>query len=254
MQNKNKTVIKSMDLLNLFLTYPKLSFNEMIKVSGMPKTSVHRMLGSLEDMGFLDKDEDGKYSLGLLFLQYGQLVADRLDIRQIALPYMKSLRDEMGEAVNLTIRDQHEAMYVEKVDTTQPVRLYTAIGRKSPLYAGACSRVLLAFLPEDELEQYLQDVELRAIGSGTITDQEKLRKVLKETKRNGYTISNSELEDYTTSIAAPIFNHKREVVAGISVAGPNVRFQAETIPVIIDKVKEVAEHISAKLGYDDKKE
>ncbi|MDQ0243643.1 DNA-binding IclR family transcriptional regulator [Bacillus fengqiuensis] len=249
MQSKNKTVVRSMDILNLFLTHSKLSFNEMVQLSGIPKTSVYRMVMSLEEMGLLDKDEDGKYSLGLLFLQFGHLVAERLDIRQVALPIMQKLHDEVGEAVNLIVQDGKEAIYIEKLDTKQPVRLYTAIGRRTPLYAGACSRVILSFLPHHEREEYLDEIELKPIASGTITDKEKLRLLLKESQETGYTVSYSELENYTSAIAAPIFNHKGEVTAGISIAGLDVNYQQERLPELSEKVKNAAHEISRKLGY-----
>lgn len=247
-ENKNKTVIKSMAILNLFLIHSKLNLNEVIALLHMPKTSVHRMLTSLEDMQLLDKDKDGYYSLGLLFLQFGQLVAQRLDIRQIALPVMKALRDEVEEAVNLIVKYGNEAMYIEKQDTNQPVRLYTAIGRKSPLYAGD-SRIILAYLSEEEVAQYINEIHLQPIGYGTITDKEKLRLTIEETRRNGYTISRSELENYTSAVAAPIYDHKGHVVAGISVAGLDIRFSEERLPLLVEKVKAAAKDISMKLGY-----
>jgi DNA-binding IclR family transcriptional regulator len=249
MQSKNKTVVRSMDILNLFLTHSKLSFNEMVLFSGIPKTSVYRMVISLEEMGFLDKDKDGKYSLGLLFLQFGHLVAERLDIRQIALPIMQKLHHEVGEAVNLIVQDGKEAIYIEKLDTKQPVRLYTAIGRRSPLYAGACSRVILAFLPHDERDQYLEQIELKPIASGTITDKERLRLLLEEAQRSGYTVSHSELENYSSAIAAPIFNYKGQVIAGISIAGLDVNYHQEALPQLVEKVKHAAYEISQKFGY-----
>lgn len=249
MESKNKTVVKSMEILNLFLTYPKLSFNEIIQLSGIPKTSVYRMVMSLEEMGLLDKDKDGKYALGLLFLQFGHLVAERLDIRQVALPIMHKLHDEVGEAVNLIVQDGKDAIYIEKLDTKQPVRLYTAIGRRSPLYAGACSRVILAFLPDNEQEQYLEQIELKPIASGTITEKEKLLFVLEESQKTGYTISHSELENHTSAIAAPIFNYKGQVIAGISIAGLEVNYQQDRLPQLIEKVKDAAQEISRKFGY-----
>lgn len=249
MQSKNKTVVRSMDILNLFLTHSKLSFNEIIQFSGIPKTSVYRMVMSLEEMGLLDKDENGKYALGLLFLQFGHLVAERLDIRQVALPIMHKLHNEVGEAVNLIVQDGKDAIYIEKLDTKQPVRLYTAIGRRSPLYAGACSRVILAFLPNNEQEQYLEQIELKSIASGTITDKEKLRFLLEESQKKGYTVSRSELEDYTSAIAAPIFNYKGHITAGISIAGLDVNYQQDRLPQLIEKVKDAALEISRKYGY-----
>ncbi|MFC4767920.1 IclR family transcriptional regulator [Effusibacillus consociatus] len=254
MQHKNKTVVKSMELLNLFLTNERLSLQEMAELSKIPKTSVHRMIGSLEEMGFLTKDEEGKYSLGLLFLQFGQLVAERLDIRQVALPVMTRLRDEIGEAVNLIVRDGHEAIYIEKVDTNQPVRVYTAIGRRAPMYAGACPRILLAFLPDFEQDKYLNEVELKPIGSGTITDPDRLRTVLSESRKTGYSVSHSELHNSTSAVGAPIFNHQGQVVAGLSIVGPEARFQEDRLPVLIKKVQGAANEISHKLGWTGLKE
>lgn len=249
MQVKNKTVVRSMDILNLFVDHSALSFNEIVELSGIPKTSVYRMVLSLEEMGFLDKETDGKYSLGLLFLQFGHLVSERLDIRKMALPIMQRLHHEVGEAVNLIVQDGKEALYVEKLDTKQPVRLFTAIGRRSPLYAGACSRIILSFLPEDEREQYLGEIELKPIASGTITDKEELLHVLEESQKMRYTVSYSELQDYSAAVAAPIFNHNGRIIAGISIAGLDVNYQQERLPYLVEKVKGAAQEISRKFGY-----
>lgn len=249
MQNKNKTVVKSMALLNLFLHKPRLTLSELVSLTGMPKTSVHRMVSSLEEMGFLSRDASGAYSLGLVFLEFGQLVADRLDIRKIAKPVMEELCREVDEAVQLIMRDGNEAIYVEKIEGTQTVRLYTAIGRRSPLYAGACARSILSFLPREEIEAYIKQTELISIGSGTITDPEKLLQEIDASVQNGYTVSYSELENYTAAIGAPIFNHKRQVAAGISIAGFEARFTEDRLPYLTEKVKDAALQISRKIGY-----
>lgn len=248
-QNKNKTVVKSMELLHLFMEHPSLSLNEMVQLSGIPKTSIHRMVGSLEDMDLLKKGEDGKYSLGLLFLQFGQLVAERLDIRQIALPVMTALREQVDEAVNLIIQDGKEAIYIEKLDTNHPVRLYTKVGRRSPLYAGACSRIILSYMEDKDRERYLQDVELTPIGRGTITDMDHLRHELQKAREQGYTISYSELENDTVSIAAPIFDHRSRLVAGLSIAGPEVRFGKDRLGELIFRLQTAAQEISRALGW-----
>lgn len=249
MQHRNKTVVKSMEVLNLFLTHAKLSFQDIVQLSGLPKTSVHRMVGSLEDMGFLKKDHEGKFSLGLLFLQFGRLVSERLDIRNIAYPFMEALRDDADEAVNLVIRDEDEAIYIEKLDTNQHVRVYTQTGRRAPLYAGACPRILLAHFPPQELEQYIKETELRPIASGTITDWEHLERVLRESRESGCSVSHSELHDDTSAVAAPIFDATGQVVAGLSLVGPEVRFQNEYLSNLIEKVKRTARQISVELGW-----
>jgi IclR family KDG regulon transcriptional repressor len=249
LSDTNKTVVKAVELLNVFLEHPQLTLQELVNQTGLPKTSVHRMVSTLEEAGFLKRGLTGTYELGLAFLQFGHAVSERLDIRKMSLPVMQQLKEEIGEAVNLIIRDGNEAIYVEKVDTTEPVRVYTAIGRRAPMYAGACPRILLAFLPKKHLEQYLETVQLLPIANNTITDKNVLRRVLEEARKNGYTVSHSELANFTSAVAAPIFNHSGQVVAGLSIVGPENRFQEEHLPRLIEKTKAAAREISAKLGW-----
>ncbi|GAE26416.1 transcriptional regulator [Halalkalibacter wakoensis JCM 9140] len=249
MHSQNKTVVKSLVILNLFRKHSTLTLNEIVRLSELPKTSAHRMVGSLTEMGFLTKDNQGSYSLGLLFLEFGEIVSERLNLRKIAKPYMEDLRDKVNEAVNLTIRDGDEALYVEKIDTDHPVRLFTKIGRRSPLYTGACSRIILAYMEDQEREAYVERTTLESIGIKTITSKSKLKEVLHQSRLNGYTISYSELENNTVSIAAPIFNYAGQIAGGLSVAGPETRFTEDKIKELTQQVKETAYRISKELGF-----
>ena len=239
-----------MDILNLFIDHTELSFQEVIELSGIPKTTAFRMLKSLEEMEFLEKGTDAKYRLGILFLKFGHLVSMRLDVRKIAYPIMNELHNDVKEAINLIVRDGNEAMYIEKVDTQQKVRLYTAIGRKSPLYAGACSRAILSFLPDAKIKEYLESIELESFAMGTITDKEKLYETIVQVKDLGYTISHSELENHTSAIAAPIFDHKGEVIAAMSIAGLASNYQGESVEIFVEKLKQATAEISKQLGYE----
>ncbi|GAB6935616.1 IclR family transcriptional regulator [Calditerricola yamamurae] len=247
--SKNVTLVRAMRVLDLFRDHEQLSLSEITARSGLPKTTVFRMVSALVDMGFLTRDAGGAYRLGLRFLEFGWLVAERLDLRRVALPVMQALRDEVGDAVNLVVRDGTEAIYIEKVEALHPVRVYTRIGRRAPLYAGACPRILLAYLPESEQERYLHHVTLTPIGAGTITDPQRLRAVLRETRQCGYTVSHSELETGSSAVAAPVFDHTGQVVAGLSVAGPEAHYAPDALPGLIDKVKRAAADISRRLGW-----
>lgn len=239
-----------MDILNLFIEHTELSFQEIIELSEIPKTSVYRMLKSLEEMEFLEKGTDAKYRLGMLFLKFGHLVSSRLDVRKIAYPIMQELHNDVKEAVNLVVRDGEEAIYIEKIDEKQKVRLYTAVGRKSPLYAGACPRAIFSFLPEHEVKDYLDSVELKSYANGTITDKEKLVEKIRKEREQGYTISHSELENHTSAVAAPIYNHLGEVVAGLSIAGIEANYQGENVDLFARKLKTATAEISRQLGYE----
>lgn len=249
MNSKNKTVVRSMDILNLFIDHSELSFQEIITLSGMPKTSVYRMLATLEEMGFLEKGSDTKYRLGLVFLKFGHLVSSRLDIRKVAYPYMNRLHQETEEAVNLVIREGNETIYIEKVDMYQKVRLYTAIGRRSPLYAGACPRAILSFLPDAEIADYTEAIELNPIAQGTITNLKQLHESIQQARIEGCTVSHSELENHTSAVAAPIYNNVGEVVAAISIAGIEANYVGEKVELLKEKVKATALEISRQLGY-----
>lgn len=239
-----------MDILNLFIDHTELKFQEVIDLSGIPKTTAFRMLKSLEEMEFLEKGTDAKYRLGILFLKFGHLVSMRLDVRKIAYPIMNTLHNETKEAINLIVRDGNETIYIEKIDTKQKVRLYTAIGRKSPLYAGACPRAILSFLPEAEIKEYLESIELESFAKGTITDKEKLYETIVQARKSGYTISHSELEDYTSAVAAPIFDHKGEVIAAMSIAGLETNYQGDHVGGVVEKLKKATAAISNQLGYE----
>lgn len=247
--SKNKTVVRTMDILNLFIEHEKLTFQEIVNLSGIPKTSVYRMLKSLEEMTFLEKGDDNYYRLGLTLLKFGTLVSERLDLRQIAYPIMKELHDEIEEAVQLIILQKDEAMYIEKIDRKQKVRLYTGVGRKAPLYAGACSRVLLSFMDDQSIKDYIQNTTLQQHAKGTITDKRKLYQTIDEARKNGYTLSYAELQDHSAAIAAPIFDHMGKVIAGLSIAGIEMNYQGENISFFAKKVINKANEISKRLGY-----
>jgi IclR family KDG regulon transcriptional repressor len=239
-----------MEILNLFKKFNCLTLQEIVFHSEIPKSSAHRMACSLESMGFLQRNEDGSYSLGLLFLEFGHLVAERIDVRRVAYPIMEQLKNEIGEAVNLVIKDGDEALYIEKVETSERVRVYTQIGRRAPLYAGACPRILLTYLSKEQQDDYLSRIELVPYGVNTITDRRGLLELLATDRKKGYTVSHSELEDYSSAVGAPILNFRSELIAGISIVGPEVRFRIDQhLEKVISCAVRGAKEISRKMGW-----
>jgi IclR family transcriptional regulator, KDG regulon repressor len=245
----NVTIVKSMDILDLFISNPKLSLHEIIQLSGKPKTSIHRILGSFEAIGFLEKDNEGYYHLGLKLLQLGHLVSERLDVSKISLPYMNQLYKEVEETTMLAILRGNESVVVASVEADQPIKLRSKIGEKTPLYAGSSSRIILAFLSEKEQETYISKTTLEKLATNTILDKDELQQVLKEARENGYTISKSEVGDLTVGLSAPIFNHKNMVIAALTIAGVYTNITDEKIPILVKKIKDAAKEISFKLGY-----
>lgn len=245
----NKTVVKSMEIIHVFYQQEHATLSELMAHTGLPKTSAHRMAETLVEMKFLEKDGEGRYRLGLLFLSLGNLVAERLDVRAIALPHMQRLRDQYGEAVNLIIQDDTEAVYIEKADTNERIRVFTQIGRRAPLYAGACPRVLLAYLPEKEQNRLFTKFTYKHYAEGTPLSEREVRKKLQQTREQGWSLSHSELESHSSAVGVPIFDHTGHVVAGLSFVGPEIRFQeAAHVHKLAKALQQAAMDISKRLG------
>lgn len=250
----NNSLDKALKLIDFFIKEEKpIGLSELSRMSGTPKATVYRILTTLEENGYLNRvdsgDDRGKYRLGFKFIEVGKIVSENMELRKIALPYMKELGQKTMENVQLIAPVGDEAIYIEKVESPHPVRLYTRVGRRVPFYGGACSRAILTFMRDEEIDNLLKAIELKKITPNTIIDKDKLLETIQQDRKNGYTISYGELEPDTVSIGAPIFNDHGEVIASVSIAGPEGRFQGERLKELISGIKDIATKISTVLGY-----
>ncbi|MBD8006192.1 IclR family transcriptional regulator [Bacillus norwichensis] len=245
----NVTIVRAMDILDLFIFHSKLNLQEIIQLSGRPKTSILRILQSFETIGFLERDSNGDYSLGLKLLQLGHLVSERLDINQLAMPIMEELYQKTGKTIMLSLLQGDKVITVASLETEHPIKIGSSIGRQTPLYAGSPARIILAFQPEKKQKTYLDSISLQKIASNTITDKDQLSEVLNKNIKDKYVLSHSEVNDHTTGLSAPIFNHKNEVFAAITIAGISADFTELEIPELIKEVQAAALAISSQFGY-----
>ncbi len=256
----SKTMEKGLSLLDYFTEEKSsLTLEEIAILSKMPKPTAYRLLRSLVTVGFLKRPaiekngelvEGDAYVLGLKLLELGERVSGGLEIRSIALPYMKKLQSQLNEAIQLVAYDNGQGIYIEKVESTRPVRLYTRVGRQAPLYAGACPRVLLAFLPDEQINEILLK-PLINFASHTPKNSDEVWGLIYKTREEGFTYSISELEEGTVSIAVPIFNHRHEVEFSISIAGFPVSLPLEDVYRFVEPLWEIASNISTEIGFKD---
>jgi DNA-binding IclR family transcriptional regulator len=250
----NQSVLKALKLLDLFTedTY-ELTLKEISSRSNLPKPTAYRLLTALETAGFLYKtkesEHDSRYRLGLKLLELGQLVSDKLEVRKIALPYMQQLGNEINEVIHLVVINQGEATYIEKVDSTRPLRLYTRVGKSAPLYAGSGPKLLLAYLSEEKQEEILQQAESATYPNGKPIQTARLKEDLQKIKKEGFAWSSGEQDEDTTGISYPIFDFRNEVVAALAVSGLSSHFTGEHLELIKKKTDQTAEEISGKLGF-----
>lgn len=242
----NKSVHKALLLLELFIDQEQRSLHEIATEANMPKATAYRLLETLEAHQFLHKTKesqhDSQYQLGLKLLEYGQLVADRLELREIALPYMEKLRQEINEAIHLVVLNKDMATYIEKVDSTRALRLNTRVGKSSPLYMGSGPKLLFAHLPNEKQHKILQKI-------AQFIDQKNLKKELTKIKQQGFSYSIGEQDVDTTGISYPIYNHEQTVIAALTVSGLSRYYVGENLKKIKQKTKLAAKAISKQLGY-----
>lgn len=251
----NQSLDRAFRILSLFGPgQPCLGLSEISRLAGLSKATAHRLLTTMEQYGLLARNSvgdatDRRYRLGLKLLELGRIVSDGLEVRRVALPFMRLLRNEVGESVNLVVVDGLDGVYVEQVEGTQPVRLYIQVGRRAPLFAGASTRLLLAHLPPDDVEKILTQRPPRAYTPGTITDVPAILELLARARRDGYTVSRGELQPGTVEVAVPLLNYSGDVVAALSLAGPENRFGQEDVNRLLGPLQRCAADISAAMGY-----
>jgi IclR family transcriptional regulator, KDG regulon repressor len=244
-----QTIDRAIKILKSFsMDEKELSLADLNRKLGLSKSSLQRILNTLVLHGLLDKDERRKtYQLGIELYFLGGLVEKNSHLLSISKSLMENLRDELGEAVSLSILHQRERKCIGYIPSKHELMTLIFVGQTSPLYAGASAKVLMAYLPTDELTELLDEIELMKITNDTIQNKEELLKELDVIQKQGYAMSYGERVKGAFSVSAPIMNRFNEVVAGISLTIPTVRVDNEKIDVYIENVKKTASLISQRL-------
>ena len=215
----------------------------------LAKSTVYRLLQTLVGRGYAVQDSaSGRYQLGLKFLELGVLVSNRLSIRRIARPILQRLMESTNETVHLGLLEGHEVVYADKIECSQTIRMYSRVGRRSPLHCTALGKALLAHQPESTVRDLLRAGLKRRTGR-TLTTGRDLRAELRQVREQGYASDDEEFEEGLRCLAAPIRDHGGSVVASLGIAGPAVRLNPARLPEQIKLVKDAAETVSTALGY-----
>jgi len=241
---------RGLRLLSLFVDSPKnMSASRIVKLSGLPVSTAHRFLMNLTSAGYLNCDGNGDYHLGIACVSLGQAALSQLDLRPLSLPYLQELNRRTRETVHLTVRFGLSAVYVEKLDSPEPLRIHSRIGAAIPLYCTAVGKVLLAYLPPQERSAVLDRMEMHRFTSNTAGSPQELQTQLQLVRRNGYACDLEEHEAHIRCVAAPIWDHTGAVNASLSITGPAVRMGVARLRQLGPLTREVGLLISEKLGY-----
>ncbi len=218
------------------------------------KATTHRILHTLTQLGFLRFDpERGVYQLGVRNLVLGMDFLAELDIRREALPLLRELASSTGETVHLGVLAGTQVVYIEKVESSQAVGMYSRVGHTMPAYCTGIGKAILAFLELDQLEGALPP-RLVARTPSTITRRTDLREDLERIRERGYSTDDIENEEGIRCVGAPVFDHSGEVSAGLSVAGPAWRLAPDTFEEFGAMARSTALEISRRIGFEPRRD
>ena len=245
-----KTVDRLVRVLECFSSErPVWSLAELSAQLGLPRSTLHRFLASLEAHGILRRDlDDKRWRLGYRLFIWGSLAVESTGLRQIAYPVMRDLVAATDETAILTAYHNAEVICIEKVETDHPVRVTLAVGRRQYPHAGASCKILMAYLPEEEIQTIIRDTGLPRLCTNTITDPATLKTELSRIRERGYAESHEETDLSAWGVATPIRGRRGEVVAAIGIAGPNSRFSGDVRERAVALCRQASQHISALLS------
>ncbi|MGA8620940.1 MAG: IclR family transcriptional regulator [Candidatus Sulfotelmatobacter sp.] len=226
-----------------------LTAKEVAGRSRLPVSTVHRFLANLEGAGFLNCGGDSVYHLGIACFAIGQAALGQLDIRRVSLPYLQELNRQTRETIHLTVRHGLSAVYVEKLDSPEPLRIHSRIGAAVPLYCTAVGKVMLAYMADDESGRVLPQLALKRLTPNTAGNLQELGAELRRVRKNGYACDLEEHELHIRCLAAPIWDHAGAVNASLSITAPLVRMAVTRLRQLAPLIQTAGLQISRELGY-----
>jgi IclR family KDG regulon transcriptional repressor len=252
-----EAVARAAQLLRQFSRIsPHHTASELAQLTGLSPGLVQRTMNTLQRHGLVrtsdgpdDSGDPEHYRLGLRWLQLADVRRRQVDIRLLALPVMRSIRDAVNETVILSVRVGHRRVNLDYVESTQPIRRLTQLGFEVPLHIGATGRVLLSGLSSDEFEQYVQSSSLAILATDTRISEDRLRQEVEHVQRAGYAVAFREITSDTAAVAAPVRDHTGDVVAAITISCPEDRFTSKLKQACIREVTHAAETVSRALGH-----
>jgi len=254
MVNGIKSTVKSLKLLQLFTPQKKeWSIHDMTEALGYHKSSIQRIVATLEAEGFLKRvlSNRGGYRLGPQVLFLGSVADGSTDLRTIARPIMDQLVERVQETSYLCVQEEDQCFYVERVECSHPIRIIHPIGKRNPLHCTGVGKALLSGMTEKEIKKIVSKRGLQSFTPHTITRIDLLLQEIEQIRKRGVAYDQEELDLGVKCIAVPIRNHLGMVVAAISISGPTQRFSLEVFPCLEKEVMASALAISRELGFRD---
>ncbi|MBI3998944.1 MAG: IclR family transcriptional regulator, partial [Armatimonadetes bacterium] len=194
----------------------------------LSKSTLSELLGTLEHFGFVERDRGSReYRLGYALLEFGNAVLRRLDLRQVARPYLLRLREVIGETAVLHVPDGQGALIIERAESDHQLKVVAPLGHRLPPFAGSVAKVFLAQRADRDLLDLLKLQALPAFTPNAITDPGRYRRELERVRRRGYAVDDEEYLPGVRAVSAPVLGGRDQTVATVTVVGSSARLTHE---------------------------
>jgi IclR family KDG regulon transcriptional repressor len=240
---------KAFDLLDLLDGNEPLTLTELSHRSGMNKATTLRILSNLEGRRYVERNEAGRYSLGVRLLQLGNRKSAGLDLRTIARPVLVALHSAFGETVNLAVPGERGIVYIDILESPFGLRMAASVGSSDDFHSTAIGKAIAAQWSEERTQEMLGKGVLGSKTPQTIIEPGDLVRELTLVRARGFATDNEENEAGARCVGAPVFDHTGACVGAISISGPASRMSEERMSHIAVRVVDAARDISSRLGY-----
>lgn len=245
-----QSLSRALKLLNALSYHAQgLSLSEVASEVGLPNSTAHRLLTTLQNERYVRFDtERSVWLIGVQAFRVGTAFVRSRDMVAIARPYMRRLMEQSGETVNLAIADRGEVIYIAQVETQKMMRAIAGPGGRAQMHCSGVGKALLAFNDAATSERLMSGMELRRETANTLTTALDFKRELEHIQARGYAIDNEENAIGLRCVAAVIYDEHGQALAALSVSGPTARIADQRIPLLGNAVAGIAAEITAELG------
>lgn len=242
------TLERGLSVLRAFdAAHPEMALSEVAAITNLSPAVARRCLNTLVHLGYVAK-HGRRFLLRPEVLVFGSAYLSSMNLETVALPYLQSVRDETGDSSSMAVISGHDILYVAHVSTNRHIRLTANVGTRFPVHATSLGKVLLAFQPEQQIEDYLSSAALKRFTERTVVTRDDLRARLAAVRRNGYDSALDELDYGIVSVAVPVFDKDRRIASAINCSTSTTRIsQDELIRTRLPLLQRAAHDIQAAL-------
>ncbi|MCP3923817.1 MAG: IclR family transcriptional regulator [Desulfobacterales bacterium] len=246
-----QSVQRALNILSFFsASRPQLGITEISKLMNLPKTTVHGLVQTLTQEGFLNQDiENKKYTLGLKIYELSTYLLSTLKINQVGMDSVQKLAQKTSLMARIGIWDKDSILVTANSFPDAENHQFNIIGPRVPGYCSALGKIFLATYNDSDIEEYLSKTPLTAYTEKTITDKSVLLEHIKEIRKTGYAREDEEYINNMSCISAPVYDNTGSTVASVSVSGLLGFLENDKIKELIIEVKKTGMDISQKMGY-----